>query len=113
MLGFPWAKAMVGSAQRMASCFHANSIASTLLAEEAKELGIDAQELPCNLSQVQSVHACLESLVNLELAVRQTLKKHPDLSVHHEVSTACGICLHHMTVSAGGGSSECICMTAL
>ena len=86
MLGFPAANALIGNAHMMASRFQASSAASALLADEARELGINAKLVPCNLSQLQSVHACLVSLVQLEHAIKQMLQKHPDFPIGHEVS---------------------------
>ena len=85
MLGFPAANALIGNAHMVASRFHVSSAASALLADEARELGINAQLVPCNLSQLQSVHACLVSLVQLEHAIKQMLQTHPDFPIGQEV----------------------------
>lgn len=85
MLGFPHANAFIGNAHMVASRFQASSAASALLADEARELGINAKLVPCNLSQLRSVHACLVSLVQLQHAIRQMLQKHTDFPIGQEV----------------------------
>lgn len=77
MLGFPWAKALVGTAQQLAICFSTDKAAVDSLAAEARQLGLPVHLSPCNLSQVQSVHACLQSLLRMQTAIRQALLKCP------------------------------------
>ena len=85
MLGSEPVNALICNAHMMASRFHASSAASALLADEAKEMGINAELLPCNLSQVQSVHDCLQSLVQMEHAIKQMLQHHPDFPMNQAV----------------------------
>ena len=85
MLGFEPVNALICNAHMMASRFHASSAASAFLADEAKELGINAELLPCNLSQVQSVHECLQSLVQMEPAIKQMVQNHPDFPMNQAV----------------------------
>ncbi|DBA79109.1 TPA: hypothetical protein ACH3X1_016820 [Trebouxia sp. C0004] len=86
MLASEPVNALICNAHMMASRFHASSAASAFLADEAKELGINAELLPCNLSQVQSVHECLQSLVQMEHAIKQMLQKHPDFPMNQAVT---------------------------
>ena len=88
MLAFPWTNALVCGAHMIASWLHISSTASALLADEAKELGASVEVVPCNLSQVQSVHACLESLIHVEGAIKQMLQKHPNLVVDQQVNAS-------------------------
>ena len=85
MLGSEPVNALICNAHMMASRFHASSAASAFLADEAKEMGINAELLPCNLSQVHSVHACLQSLVQMEHAIKHVLQKHPDFPMNQAV----------------------------
>ena len=85
MLGFPWAKALVGTAQQMALYFSTDKAALDSLAAEARQLGLPVHLSHCNLSQVQSVHACLQSLLKLQMAIRQALSQYPDVFSHLQV----------------------------
>ena len=85
MLGFPWAKALVGTAQQMALYFSTDKAALDSLAAEARQLGLPVHLSHCKLSQVQSVHACLSSLLRLQSAIRKALSKHPDVFSHLQV----------------------------
>ncbi|DBA93026.1 TPA: hypothetical protein ACH3X2_14243 [Trebouxia sp. C0005] len=86
MLGSEPVNALICNAHMMASRFHASSAASASLAAEAKEMGISVELLPCNLSQVQSVHASLQSLIQMEHAIKQMLQKHPNFPMSQAVS---------------------------
>lgn len=97
MLGSEPVNALICNAHMMASRFHASSAASAFLADEAKEMGINAELLPCNLSQVQSVHACLQSLVQMEHAIKHVLQKHPDFPMNQAVCS-----LHVLTYVPSG-----------
>lgn len=85
MLGFPWAKALVGTAQQMALYLSTDKAALDSLTAEARQLGVSVHLSPCNLSQVQLVHACLQSLLRLQTAIRQALSKYPDAFRHLQV----------------------------
>lgn len=85
MLGFPWAKALVGTAQQMAIGFSTDKAAVDSLAAEARQLGLPVHLSPCNLSEVQSVHACLQSLLRMQTAIRQALLKCPGAFGHLQV----------------------------
>ena len=81
MLSFPWAAAYIGSAQEVASYLNSTEPVSALL-----EAGIAARALPCTLSQVQTVHACLESLLQLQMAsVQQIVEELPATPVQQKV----------------------------
>ena len=92
MLGSEPVNALICNAHMMASRFHASSAASASLAAEAKEMGISVELLPCNLSQVQSVHASLQSLIQMEHAIKQMLQKHPNFPMSQAVCS-----LHALT----------------
>lgn len=77
MLGYPWARALVGTAQQLAIHFTTDKVAVDILAVEAAKLSLTVHLSPCNLSQVQSVHACLESLLRLQTPIKQALLKYP------------------------------------
>ena len=50
--------------------------------------GIPTQAVPCNLSQVQSVHACLEALLKLQMGpVQQLIKALPATAAQQKVHT--------------------------
>ena len=85
MLGFPWAKSLVGTAQQMALYLTTDKAALDSLATEAQQLGLSVHLSPCNMSQAQSVHACLQSLLRLQTAIRQALSRHPDAFSHLQV----------------------------
>ena len=85
MLGSEPVNALVCNAHMMASRFHASSAASAFLADEAKEMGVNTELLPCNLSQVQSVYECLQSLVQMESAIKRMLQNHPDFPMNQAV----------------------------
>lgn len=85
MLGFPWAKALVGTAQQLALHFSTDKVAVDILAAEAAKLGLTVHLSPCNLSQVQSVHACLQSLLRLQAPIKQALLEYPVTIGYFEV----------------------------
>ena len=81
MLSFPWAASFIGSAQEVASYLNSTEAVPALL-----EAGIGARALPCSLSQVQSVHACLESLLQLQTAsVQQVVEALPATMLQQKV----------------------------
>ena len=93
MLGFPWAKTVVGTAQQLAIHFSTNPTAVEVLAAEARQLGQTAQLSPCSLSQVQSVHACLQSLLALQTAIKQAVAKCTGADAHFMVCVPfCSAC---------------------
>ena len=77
MLGYPWARALVGTSQQLAILFTTDKGAADILAAEAAKLGLTVHLSPCNLSRVQSVHACLQSLLRLQTPIKQALLKYP------------------------------------
>ena len=92
MLGFPWAKALVGTAQQVAIYFCTDKAAVDILAAEARQLGLSVHLSPCKLSQVQSVHACLQSLLGMHAAIKQALLKYPDAFGNLEVRSVVPVC---------------------
>ena len=94
MLGFPWAKALAGAAQQMALYLSTDKAALDSLAAIAQQLGLSVHVSPCNLSQVQSVHACLQSLLGMQPAIRQALSKYPDAFSHLQVCSVIAALQH-------------------
>lgn len=97
MLGHPWARALIGTAQQLAVRFTTDKVAVDTLAVEAAKLSLTVHLSPCNLSQLQSVHTCLESLLRLQTPIKQALLKYPVAMGSSEVR---GFAVHDLCMQA-------------
>ena len=78
-MGHSYAVALVKHAQEVVTFFRASHKPLALLREIAVTMGIKRMLVSSNKTRFTSVHAMLESLVRLELALKQVGDKHASI----------------------------------